>query len=72
MKRTVYHTGNEVPSHQIAMAIASACTKRDAWIDQNQSHIGDVHEEDLIITRIYQDNSKIIATIKYTYYPTEE
>jgi hypothetical protein len=72
MKKTVYHTGDTVQCHQIAMAIASACEKRDAWIDQNRSHIGEVQEEDLIISRIYPDNSQVIATIKYTYYPTEE
>lgn len=71
MKRTIYHIGEETPHGQLSAAIDSACKKRDEWIATNRDKIGDVHEEDLIIIQLHQDRSRIIATIKYTYYPAE-
>ncbi|MBF04821.1 MAG: hypothetical protein CMP76_16185 [Flavobacterium sp.] len=69
MKKTEYFISVNHNTGQLEQAIKNATEKRDIWIKENEDLIGKVDSEDIKINTWSGNNSNVIITIRFTYYP---
>ncbi len=73
MKKTTYFTSDTNSNNgytwtQIELCIETAVKKRDKFLEENETLIGKIDNEEISFITL-QNNSYVMAVIKLSYYP---
>jgi hypothetical protein len=71
MKTTVYFTPSETPNYavnEVHLAIESAVSNRDKFLEENKKDIGKIDDEDIKVISVF-NGQQILVVIKLSYYP---